>query len=286
MARELGLNPRSLIKNIPSPIQQWKLPVKQWIHELYEKKTGKIPGKKHRTAQSLKRDELAATGTISLQACANELSLMPDNEHSTLQATTMADWETYADELRDDNGPLCLRESPLDREIQEENQRTQKRHEDFRLAAEAVAQAFGQISSVKKVVLFGSVAQPLREEIQRYRKYRRAGIPTLHVCKDIDLAVWVSNAFCLRAMQKARSRALSLLFDAHNIGVAHHQVDVFIMEHSSDCYLGRLCTYSLCPKGKPECRVPGCGSTPLLRQHEDFELSPSALKLGRSIILI
>ena len=40
MARELGLNPRSLIKNIPSPIQQWKLPVKQWIHELYAKTNG------------------------------------------------------------------------------------------------------------------------------------------------------------------------------------------------------------------------------------------------------
>jgi hypothetical protein len=39
-------------------------------------------------------------------------------------------------------------------------------------------------------------------------------------------------------MQKARSRALSLLFDEHNIGVAHHQVDVFIMERGLDCYLG------------------------------------------------
>ncbi len=36
MARELGLKPRSLIKNLPSPQQQWKLPVKQWIHELHE----------------------------------------------------------------------------------------------------------------------------------------------------------------------------------------------------------------------------------------------------------
>jgi len=41
MARELGLNPRTLIKNIPSPTQQWKLPVKQWIQELYEKRTEK-----------------------------------------------------------------------------------------------------------------------------------------------------------------------------------------------------------------------------------------------------
>ena len=112
MARELGLNPRSLIKNIPSPDQQWKLPVKQWIHELYEKKTGNMPGKKRRTAQSLKRDELAANGAIPLQAYANELSQMPDNEHSKLEATTMADWVEYADELWDDNEPLCLSVPP------------------------------------------------------------------------------------------------------------------------------------------------------------------------------
>ncbi|MDP8240022.1 MAG: hypothetical protein P9X24_13100 [Candidatus Hatepunaea meridiana] len=38
MAKEMGLNPRSLIKNIPSPSEQWKTPVKQWIREMYEKR--------------------------------------------------------------------------------------------------------------------------------------------------------------------------------------------------------------------------------------------------------
>ena len=37
MAKELGLNPRSLLKNIPSKTQQWKLPVKEWIREMYQK---------------------------------------------------------------------------------------------------------------------------------------------------------------------------------------------------------------------------------------------------------
>ncbi len=41
MARELGMGPRSLIKNIPSPTQRWKAPVKIWIRELYEKRFGK-----------------------------------------------------------------------------------------------------------------------------------------------------------------------------------------------------------------------------------------------------
>ena len=30
MARELGVGPRSLIKNIPAPTQQWKAPVEDW----------------------------------------------------------------------------------------------------------------------------------------------------------------------------------------------------------------------------------------------------------------
>jgi hypothetical protein len=89
------------------------LPVKQWIHELYEKKTGKMPGKQRHTAQSLKQDEPAANSAIPLQAYANELSLMPENEHSTQEVTTMADWEEYTDELRNNNELRCLPESPL-----------------------------------------------------------------------------------------------------------------------------------------------------------------------------
>ncbi|TMN21667.1 hypothetical protein [Lentibacillus cibarius] len=42
MAKDLGLKPKSLIKNIPSPQQSWKAPVKVWIRELYEDKFGKV----------------------------------------------------------------------------------------------------------------------------------------------------------------------------------------------------------------------------------------------------
>jgi hypothetical protein len=41
MAKELGLSPQSLRKNRPSPSQPWKQPVKEWIHELYEKRFGR-----------------------------------------------------------------------------------------------------------------------------------------------------------------------------------------------------------------------------------------------------
>lgn len=38
MAKEMGMNPRSLMKNIPSQSQRWKMPVEQWIRSIYEKR--------------------------------------------------------------------------------------------------------------------------------------------------------------------------------------------------------------------------------------------------------
>ncbi|MCL2000570.1 MAG: hypothetical protein FWG74_03975 [Planctomycetes bacterium] len=40
-AKEMGLNPVKLIKNIPAPTQQWKQPVGDWIDEMYEKRQAK-----------------------------------------------------------------------------------------------------------------------------------------------------------------------------------------------------------------------------------------------------
>jgi len=40
MAKELGFQPKGLIKNIPSPSQKWKAPVRVWVRDLYEKKFG------------------------------------------------------------------------------------------------------------------------------------------------------------------------------------------------------------------------------------------------------
>lgn len=51
MARELGFQPKTLIRNIPSPSQQWKLPVSQWVRGLYEEKFGPDePPAEHRAA--------------------------------------------------------------------------------------------------------------------------------------------------------------------------------------------------------------------------------------------
>lgn len=61
MAKELGMTPKSLIKNIPSPKQQWKVPVKEWIRELYEKKFGKTITVQPTFNKALKEDQPVRT---------------------------------------------------------------------------------------------------------------------------------------------------------------------------------------------------------------------------------
>ena len=56
-AKELGLRPKALMKNVPSPSQKWKLPVKLWVAELHEKRFGRkrrtrlAPGEQGATGQ-------------------------------------------------------------------------------------------------------------------------------------------------------------------------------------------------------------------------------------------
>jgi hypothetical protein len=168
---------------------------------------------------------------------------------------------------------------PLVEWIAEEDHFARLAHENFRRAAEAVATAFSHVPEVAAISLFGSVAQPLKTQVTR------RGWEMLHHCKDVDLAVWVDHTDNLAALNRARNRALTKLFADHAIGVAHHQVDVFLIEPGSDRYLGRLCSFGSCPKGRRECLVPGCGKSPLLKQHEDFVFYPDALAEHRMVRL-
>ncbi|MBO9610821.1 MAG: hypothetical protein J7639_33025 [Paenibacillaceae bacterium] len=40
MAKELGMTPKGLIKNIPAKSQLWKEPVNEWVRSLYAKRFG------------------------------------------------------------------------------------------------------------------------------------------------------------------------------------------------------------------------------------------------------
>jgi hypothetical protein len=46
MAKEMGLNPLRLIKNIPNKSQLWKAPVEEWVRDMYDKKHMKSQGNK------------------------------------------------------------------------------------------------------------------------------------------------------------------------------------------------------------------------------------------------
>ena len=141
---------------------------------------------------------------------------------------------------------------------------TLRRYEDFRAAAGYVAEAFARVSAVRRVALFGSVALPPRLESGR----RRRG--DVHIAKDVDLAVWLDDAVDLDRLRRLSAQALNRLWQDEEIGVAHHQVDIFLLDATGK-YLGRLCHFNQCPKHKPECRMEGCGNTPFLQQHDGFE---------------
>ena len=45
LAKRLGLNPRSLIKNIPNKSEPWKAPIKIWLREIEAKRMKKASKK-------------------------------------------------------------------------------------------------------------------------------------------------------------------------------------------------------------------------------------------------
>jgi hypothetical protein len=167
---------------------------------------------------------------------------------------------------------------PTKKEIAEQDGYLLRRQQDFRLAADAIVIAFSRFPEVEAISLFGSVALPLWKEIPRFRDYRRNRIEVWHECGYVDLAVWLSALDNLRELGRARSRAMNDLLETTGIGVAHHQVEVLILEPGTDRYLGWLCTLAQCPKpDKFEFLVPGCGSSPFLRQFQNFKLYKTAL---------
>jgi hypothetical protein len=152
------------------------------------------------------------------------------------------------------------------RQPNDEDRYTLRRYQDFRAAAGYVAEAFAGVPSVRRVALFGSVASPPRiESAGRRRGY-------LHDPKDVDLAVWLDDVSDLDRLRKIAAGALSRLWDDEDVGVAHHQVDIFLID-ASGRYAGRLCRFNQCPKHKPECRATNCGKIAFLRQHDEFEFN-------------
>jgi predicted nucleotidyltransferase len=304
MAKELGFHPYSLIKNIPSKSQLWKAPVREWIRNRYAKRFGKTrrptsPKAPHGTASpappadfvpEIPADEDVLpqydthTGEIYYTRVSDDHEFTPEEARRNQEEDTRAG-DVNEDEAGDFDELLWRQDAePTHDEVGAADQRMLRRHRELRQAAEAVAAAFSRLAVVEKVVLFGSVAKPLQREVPRFREFERARIELFHECNDVDLAVWVSSLTELKTLQKARSHALNELLAQQHIGVAHHQVDVFLLEPGTDRYWGRLCLFGQCPKGKKECRVDSCGATPFLQEHQDFVLNWSLAAPG-SVLL-
>jgi hypothetical protein len=286
MAKELGMSPRGLTKNIPSKSESWKLPVEDWVRDLYHKRFG--DRRPQLPATSTKGGSTAPDG-----AAASGAAKLVHPARNVLGEAERALWERFEREELDPEEfshemTVLERDTPIsDGEIEEQNQAMLKRWQSFREAAKAVAAVLAKIPAVQKVMLFGSVAAPLGKEVPRFRRLRRKGVEVWHECKDVDLAVWVSDLTHLRELKRAAARALNEWQGANrdSPGVAHHQVDIFVIEPGTNRFRGNLCHYSECPKGKPACAVPGCGAQQFLQLYRDFQLDPNALYGPHNVVL-
>ena len=155
--------------------------------------------------------------------------------------------------------------------IEEQNRYLLELQRQFRIAADVVAEAWANFAEVEAIAVVGSVAKKLWKEVPRFSEFRRAGIEVWHECKDLDLALWLASQDRLGELRRAEVCALR---DAQRTGrgisVAGLQVDVFLFEPKSNRYLGRLCKFNQCPKGKRDCLVPGCGAIPFNKIVDGF----------------
>lgn len=155
--------------------------------------------------------------------------------------------------------------------IEEQNRLLLRQQREFRIAADVVTAAFMDFPEVRTVAVIGSVAQKLWKEVPRFSEFRRARVEVWHECSDLDLAVWLDSQDRLDQTRRAMAQSLTAAFEAGmGVGMPANRVDVFLFEPGSDRYLGRLCRYSTCPKGKPDCLVPGCGKIPFKKVVEGF----------------
>lgn len=145
------------------------------------------------------------------------------------------------------------------------------RQRQFRLAADVVTGAWMRFGEVAAVAVIGSVAKPLWKEVPRFREFRHARIEIWHECADLDLALWLDSQERLVALRRAAALALREAFESGiGISVASHELDVFLIEPGTNRYMGRLCKFNQCPKGKRDCLTPGCGAIPFNKRIAEF----------------
>ena len=170
--------------------------------------------------------------------------------------------------------------------IKEQNRYLLERQRQFRMAADVVAEAWSAFAEVVGVAVIGSVGKPLWKELPRFREFRDAGIEVWHECGDLDLALWLDTQQRLGELRRAAVRALRAAYEAGTgVSVVGQQLDVFLIEPETNRYLGRLCSFNECPKGKRDCLVPGCGATAFNKRIAEFTPEADLLASVESTML-
>ena len=281
MAKELGFQPKSLIKNIPSPSQLWKAPVSEWVRDLYQKKIGSRKPAGDAPATPAVRKQM-----IEYRNPEHPWPDKPEIPELVLEDPLEPEGSEDVDALWDEYPFQDRFEPPSEEDVGEDNTRVLRLQCLFRWAAQLMAIAMSQLPEVQRVAAFGAVAQPLDTEVPRFREYRRHRIEVLHECADLDMAVWTANLPGLKELKRAMGRGLSLVQDTPWGGVAHHRVDVHIFDAGSGAYRGRLCSFGQCPKPrKMQCLVPGCGAHPFLRQFERYRFNSAQFEGEPKVML-
>jgi hypothetical protein len=275
MAKELGFQPKSLIKNIPSPSQSWKEPVKDWVRSLYEKKIeSRKPAARPSAPPSVPIESVPPGAERR-----NAEDPWPDNP--VIPDLPLRD---FGHQFLDDEFDYF--EPPVEVDAEEQDGLTLRRQRLFRWAAQGIAVAMSELPEVELIAAFGAASQPLEREVPRFHEFRRRGIKILHECADLDLAVWISDLRNLRNLKNAMALGLALNRETDWDGVAHYRVDVHLFHFSTGRYEGRLCKFGQCPKPrKRECHVPGCGAQPYLQQLQEYGFKPEVFRAAPKVIL-
>jgi len=285
MAKELGMSPRSLIKNIPNRSERWKASVEDWVRGLHERRFGQRP-------PAMPRESVAPPPPPAPIASQPEPPPEIVNELEAAQEALfeMARRGEVEDEELAEEMERLERETPVSEgEIADQNRHLLRRRDGFRRFADLFASGAARLDFVQRIVLFGSVAAPLQKEIPRFARLRHARIAVWHECKDVDLALWLTDLARLRELKRVVADATNLWQDIACLeglpGIPHHQVDLFLLEAATDRYRGNLCRFGQCPKGKPECEVAGCGAQPFLQLYEGFRFDPHAPYGKHAVVL-
>ena len=290
-AKELGMQPRSLIKNIPSPSQQWKVPVREWVRSLHAKKFGVQAAAVPPANPPVSTAAELVVPTVAAQPVARPQAAEPqrvvefrNREHPWPDRPQVPDLIV---DLNDDFDESWERRGPPDEsDIAETTSRMIRRQYLYRWGAQSVAIAMSRLPEVRKVAAFGAIAQPLRMQVPRFGQYRRYRIEVPHECADLDLAVWLDDFSRLKELKRALAEGLRPLQDTPYGGIAHHQVDLHVFDAAGSLYRGRVCIFGQCPKpGKRECRVPNCGEKPFLQQFDDYRFNDARFEREPKVTL-